>query len=306
MAKIEHPRVPVDAIVNLVNHQKQCDQDGVMVQVSRQALAEVLIYVKEVRPDNKWADTGDVAKKPNNDGLPEMLEAARTELRKAVAKVASLEAEKSDLVDIIWRQMQQAEAHTFAPAQPLPVTVREVDDALAAFGRAVTETTIQRPMRIEAENKLRDFLQALRGRIAAGQSRSSAEPAQSALVPLKDHMAANVPLKDHSPSSAGSVVAYLHECPKYGHKPTLSFKPATNPDWTSEPLYRAGPQQSAGSEVVRLRKAMHDAFMAMCSHRDSPDAEVFQDAIDALGMACGDINNDPPQQSQVNHGGHDG
>jgi hypothetical protein len=52
----EHPRVPVDAIVNLVNHQQQCDEDGVMVQVSRQALAEVLVYVTEVRPDNKWAD----------------------------------------------------------------------------------------------------------------------------------------------------------------------------------------------------------------------------------------------------------
>lgn len=51
-----HPTVPVDAIVNLVNHQQQCDADGVMVQVSRQALAEVLVYVTEVRPDNKWAD----------------------------------------------------------------------------------------------------------------------------------------------------------------------------------------------------------------------------------------------------------
>lgn len=48
--------VPVDAIVNLVNHQQQCDMDGVMVQVSRQALCEVLAYVTEVRPDNKWAD----------------------------------------------------------------------------------------------------------------------------------------------------------------------------------------------------------------------------------------------------------
>lgn len=49
--------VPVDAIINLVNHQQQCDEDGVMVQVSRQALAEVLVYVTEVRPDNKWAST---------------------------------------------------------------------------------------------------------------------------------------------------------------------------------------------------------------------------------------------------------
>ena len=49
------PTVPVDAIVNLVNYQQQCDEDGVMVQVSRQALCEVLLYVTEVRPDNKWA-----------------------------------------------------------------------------------------------------------------------------------------------------------------------------------------------------------------------------------------------------------
>lgn len=47
--------VPVDAMVNLVNYQEQCDMDGVMVKVSRQALMEVLIYVTEVRPDNKWA-----------------------------------------------------------------------------------------------------------------------------------------------------------------------------------------------------------------------------------------------------------
>lgn len=52
------PKVPVDAIVNLVNYQQQCDEDGVMVQVSRQALAEVLVYLTEVRPDNKWADGG--------------------------------------------------------------------------------------------------------------------------------------------------------------------------------------------------------------------------------------------------------
>lgn len=57
-----HPKIPVDAIVNLVNYQQQCDEDGVMVQVSRQALAEVLVYVTEVRPDNKWGDvSGSVA-----------------------------------------------------------------------------------------------------------------------------------------------------------------------------------------------------------------------------------------------------
>jgi hypothetical protein len=40
--------------------------------------------------------------------------------------------------------------------------------------------------------------------------------------------------------------------------------------------------------VHRLRAAGDAAFLAMCSYRDSPDLEVFQDAIDALGMALSD------------------
>jgi hypothetical protein len=39
------------------------------------------------------------------------------------------------------------------------------------------------------------------------------------------------------------------------------------------------------AEIERLRAAGDAAFMAMGAHRDSPDAEMFQDAIDALGMA---------------------
>ncbi len=38
----------------------------------------------------------------------------------------------------------------------------------------------------------------------------------------------------------------------------------------------------AADRIEALEAALHDAFMAMCSHRDSPDDEVFQDAIDAL------------------------
>lgn len=37
------------AIDNLINHQEQCDQDGVMVKVSRQALDEVLALINGVR-----------------------------------------------------------------------------------------------------------------------------------------------------------------------------------------------------------------------------------------------------------------
>jgi hypothetical protein len=36
---------PQAAIDSLTNHQVQCDEDGVMIQVSRQALHEVLAYL---------------------------------------------------------------------------------------------------------------------------------------------------------------------------------------------------------------------------------------------------------------------
>jgi hypothetical protein len=39
------------------------------------------------------------------------------------------------------------------------------------------------------------------------------------------------------------------------------------------------------AEIERLRAAADAAFFAMCAQRDSPDDEVFQDAIDALGVA---------------------
>jgi hypothetical protein len=41
----------------------------------------------------------------------------------------------------------------------------------------------------------------------------------------------------------------------------------------------------AAARIEALEAALHAAFMAMCAHRDSPDDEVFQDAIYALGMA---------------------
>lgn len=42
----------------------------------------------------------------------------------------------------------------------------------------------------------------------------------------------------------------------------------------------------AADRIEVLEAALHDAFMAMCSHRDSADDEIFQDAIDALGLAA--------------------
>lgn len=42
---------------------------------------------------------------------------------------------------------------------------------------------------------------------------------------------------------------------------------------------------AALAEIERLRAAGNAAFFAMCDQRDNPDAEVFQDAIDALGLA---------------------
>jgi hypothetical protein len=42
----------------------------------------------------------------------------------------------------------------------------------------------------------------------------------------------------------------------------------------------------SNARVKTLETALHIAFMAMCAQRDNPDAEVFQDAIDALGLAA--------------------
>ena len=47
--------------------------------------------------------------------------------------------------------------------------------------------------------------------------------------------------------------------------------------------------------------AMHDAFMAMCAYRDSHDDEVFQDAIDALGLAANRIG-DSEDSSEMEKG----
>lgn len=42
--------LPFAAIDNLTHHQEQCDMDGVMVKVSRQALDEVLRYLSTQSP----------------------------------------------------------------------------------------------------------------------------------------------------------------------------------------------------------------------------------------------------------------
>jgi hypothetical protein len=42
----------------------------------------------------------------------------------------------------------------------------------------------------------------------------------------------------------------------------------------------------AADEIERLRAACDAAFMAMCDYRDNGDAELFKDAIDALGLAA--------------------
>lgn len=40
------------------------------------------------------------------------------------------------------------------------------------------------------------------------------------------------------------------------------------------------------ARIETLEAALHEAFMAMCAYRDNKDEEVFQDAIDALGLAA--------------------
>jgi hypothetical protein len=51
-------------------------------------------------------------------------------------------------------------------------------------------------------------------------------------------------------------------------------------EFTCDPAIR-----EAADEIERLRTACDAAFMAMCAYRDNGDAELFQDAIDALGSA---------------------
>jgi hypothetical protein len=47
-----------------------------------------------------------------------------------------------------------------------------------------------------------------------------------------------------APTPAGEPTAYLHRCRDAECEPELSFEPAKNPQWTSEPLYAASPDTS--------------------------------------------------------------
>jgi hypothetical protein len=55
-----------------------------------------------------------------------------------------------------------------------------------------------------------------------------------------------------------------------------------NTCWGNGDAHRPWPSHR---EIERLRAAGNAAFMAMCAYRDNGDAELFQDAIDALGRA---------------------
>ena len=60
--------------------------------------------------------------------------------------------------------------------------------------------------------------------------------------------------------------------------------------------YRIGRRDTEAKLAARieaLEAALREAFMAMCAQRDNPDEEVFQDAIDALGLAAF-----PPEQNK--------
>ena len=46
------------------------------------------------------------------------------------------------------------------------VDLNELDETIKAFGRAVTEAPVARPERMKAEAQVRDFLLALRKRVA--------------------------------------------------------------------------------------------------------------------------------------------
>jgi hypothetical protein len=57
-------------------------------------------------------------KQPNDDGLAEMLEGTRVELSKAAAKIAKLEVEKSELVNMVLRYLYRAEKAEAALSHP--------------------------------------------------------------------------------------------------------------------------------------------------------------------------------------------
>ncbi len=59
------PQAAIDA---LTNHQVQCDEDGVMIQVSRQALDEVLTYLRAPALDEKAEFDRAWAKRPWTEG----------------------------------------------------------------------------------------------------------------------------------------------------------------------------------------------------------------------------------------------
>lgn len=52
---------------------------------------------------------------------------------------------------------------------------------------------------------------------------------------------------------------------------------------------------AAEQENRKLKAAASAAFYAMCNQRDTPDNEVFQDAIDTLGLNLGGLNAPPPR-----------
>ncbi len=60
---------------------------------------------------------------------------------------------------------------------------------------------------------------------------------------------------------------------------------AGDPMWDAHAEVPKMVLNAAANRIEELEAALHIAFMAMCAQRDNPDDEVFQDAIDALGMA---------------------
>lgn len=57
-------------------------------------------------------------KQPNDDSLAEMLEGTRTALRHAVARIAKLEVEKSELANMVLIYAYRAEQNKEPPCTP--------------------------------------------------------------------------------------------------------------------------------------------------------------------------------------------
>jgi hypothetical protein len=102
---------------------------------------------------------------------------------------------------------------------------------------------------------------------------------------LRAQQPAKVPSRDGIIEALRNVPINIEGAMIYAGK-AIGEVPATILDRESAERIADAVLAAGVLELRGIVTAMHNAFMAMCAQRDNPDAEVFQDAIDALGLAC--------------------